>query len=107
MLTTGASRWRPEIRVFLDLGGLARASHQLVVEPMDSLIRAAWTAFWIGLGASAVLIGQPLLAEPASGDAISAPAESFVTPRSASAPAPLRGPSAMTHGLAHRWRVRS
>ena len=34
---------------------------------MDRLIWAAWRAFWVGLGASAVLIAQSLLApEPAA-----------------------------------------
>lgn len=36
---------------------------------MDRLISAAWRAFWIGLGASAVFVGQSLLApepKPAS-----------------------------------------
>jgi hypothetical protein len=28
---------------------------------MDRLIRTAWRAFWVGLGASAVLVGQSLL----------------------------------------------
>jgi len=31
---------------------------------MDRLIWAAWRAFWVGLGASAVLIAQSLLAPP-------------------------------------------
>lgn len=29
---------------------------------MDRLIWAAWRAFWVGLGASAVIVGQSLLA---------------------------------------------
>jgi hypothetical protein len=33
---------------------------------MDRLIWTAWRAFWVGLGASAVLITQSLLAAPAS-----------------------------------------
>ena len=33
---------------------------------MDRLIWAAWRAFWVGLGASAVLITQSLLTPPAS-----------------------------------------
>ena len=78
---------------------------------MDTLVRAAWTAFWIGLGASAVLIGQPLITETMSGAVVApaapderAPADDpFVVPRSA----PLRGPSAMAHDGARRWRVRS
>ena len=28
---------------------------------MDGLIRTAWRAFWVGLGASAVLLGQTVL----------------------------------------------
>lgn len=35
---------------------------------MDGLIRTAWRAFWIGLGASAVLIGQSVIA-PQGGSA--------------------------------------
>jgi hypothetical protein len=31
---------------------------------MDRLIWTAWRAFWVGLGASAVLIGQTLLVTP-------------------------------------------
>jgi hypothetical protein len=77
---------------------------------MDSLIRAAWIAFWIGLGASAVLIGQPLLAEPAVGAAV-APAEPAARPpfsAPAPPPAPLRGPEAMSRArLTRRWRVQS
>jgi hypothetical protein len=40
---------------------------------MDALIRTAWKAFWVGLGASAVLIGQSLLAPPSV--AASSPSE--------------------------------
>ena len=29
---------------------------------MDRLIRIAWRTFWVGLGASAVLIGQSVIA---------------------------------------------
>jgi hypothetical protein len=36
---------------------------------MDGLIRAAWRAFWIGLGASAVLIGQSVITLPQPGPA--------------------------------------
>ena len=36
---------------------------------MDGLIRTAWRAFWVGLGASAVLIGQSVLTPPAPGPA--------------------------------------
>jgi hypothetical protein len=34
-------------------------------DAMDRLIWTAWRAFWVGLGASAVLIAQALLAPPA------------------------------------------
>ena len=34
-------------------------------DAMDRLIWTAWRAFWVGLGASAVLIAQSLLAAPA------------------------------------------
>lgn len=36
---------------------------------MDRLIWTAWRAFWVGLGASAVLIGQTLLAPPPAASA--------------------------------------
>jgi hypothetical protein len=36
---------------------------------MNGLIRTAWRAFWVGLGASAVLIGQSVVAPPAAGPA--------------------------------------
>lgn len=59
---------------------------------MDRLIRTAWRAFWVGLGASAVLVGQSLLGpgpatpavdhvEPAP--PIVAPAPNAARPRSA------------------------
>jgi len=32
---------------------------------MDRAIRTAWNAFWVGLGASAILIGQTVLTPPA------------------------------------------
>ena len=32
---------------------------------MDRLIRIAWRTFWVGLGASAVLIGQTVVASRA------------------------------------------
>lgn len=31
---------------------------------MDRMIRTAWNAFWVGLGASAILIGQTVLVPP-------------------------------------------
>lgn len=49
---------------------------------MDRLIRTAWRAFWVGLGASAVLVGQSLLAPgpaPASPDSAD-PAPPLVVP---------------------------
>lgn len=36
---------------------------------MDRLIWAAWRAFWIGLGASAVLIAQSLISAPSHDNA--------------------------------------
>lgn len=47
---------------------------------MDRLIWAAWRAFWVGLGASAVLITQSLLTPP--------PAASMPAPPSVAEPAP-------------------
>jgi hypothetical protein len=49
---------------------------------MDRLIWAAWRAFWVGLGASAVLIGQSLL------DARSPPCPLLPPPRVTPARAP-------------------
>ena len=46
---------------------------------MDRLIWTAWRAFWVGLGASAVLISQSLLA-PASPGASSTPAGELAPP---------------------------
>ncbi len=51
---------------------------------MDRWIEMAWRAFWIGLGASAVLIAQSLLA-PASVDGSNGP--SVDTPVQAPTPA--------------------
>lgn len=50
---------------------------------MDRLISAAWRAFWIGLGASAVLIAQSVLAAPPHDTAKLSPAQ--VTTASATA----------------------
>jgi hypothetical protein len=70
---------------------------------MDRLIWTAWRAFWVGLGASAVLIAQSLLA-PApgastvpSGDPQLAP---FTEPARPSSNDPLlsRRPFDSTHG---------
>ena len=67
---------------------------------MDGLIRTAWRAFWVGLGASAVLIGQSVLAPPAPGPA-TLPGDPAVAPLVAPvarvrilAPAAARGKSA-------------
>ncbi len=49
---------------------------------MDALIRTAWKAFWVGLGASAVLVGQSVLAPHA------APPPASPTPAVETAPAP-------------------
>jgi hypothetical protein len=54
---------------------------------MDRLIRTAWRAFWVGLGASAVLISQSILA-PAP--APSSPADPVAPP----VVAPLQAPAA-------------
>ena len=58
---------------------------------MDRWIRTAWRAFWVGLGASAVLISQSVLAPP--GPAAS-PAQPIVAPIAhpgPGAPAAARG----------------
>jgi hypothetical protein len=52
---------------------------------MDRLIWLAWRAFWVGLGAAVVLVGQTMLAPP--------PAESAgQTPIVAPAPRPAPPP---------------
>lgn len=61
---------------------------------MDRLIRTAWRAFWVGLGASAVLISQSVLtpaAPPASPEPAVAP---FVLPVPTTSPAAARRKSA-------------
>jgi hypothetical protein len=61
---------------------------------MDGLIRTAWRAFWVGLGASAVLISQSVLA-PAPTTAPADPAAApFVAPVPNLAPAAARRKSA-------------
>jgi hypothetical protein len=50
---------------------------------MDRLIRTAWRAFWVGLGASAVLVSQSLLA----------PAPSPGSPQDHVDPAPVVAPA--------------
>jgi hypothetical protein len=55
---------------------------------MDRLIKAAWRAFWVGLGASAVLVSQSVLASPPASLPAAAP---VVAPAPTSAPA-ARGP---------------
>ena len=46
---------------------------------MDRLIRTAWRVFWVGLGASAVLISQSVL-QPATGPAADPAAAPLVAP---------------------------
>jgi hypothetical protein len=46
---------------------------------MDGLIRTAWRAFWVGLGASAVLIAQSVVA-PAAPAPGAVPADPVVAP---------------------------
>ena len=55
---------------------------------MDGLIKTAWRAFWVGLGASAVLIGQSVLAPP------TAPASTVADPAAAPLVAPAPAPAA-------------
>jgi hypothetical protein len=59
---------------------------------MDALIRTAWRAFWVGLGASAVLVSQSLLAP--SPLPLPTPAEPAVAPAPTLAPAAARPKSA-------------
>ena len=57
---------------------------------MDRLIRTAWRAFWVGLGASAVLISQSVLAPaPVPGPSTSDPAAAPLV-----APIPTLAPAA-------------
>ena len=60
--------------------------------PMDRLIWAAWRAFWVGLGASLVLIAQSVLAPPPA--LSTAPAEPVVDPIEQPVAAPARAKSA-------------
>jgi hypothetical protein len=53
---------------------------------MDRLIRTAWRAFWVGLGASAVLISQSVFAP--------APAPAAADPAPVVVPAPSPSPAA-------------
>lgn len=57
---------------------------------MDGMIRTAWRAFWVGLGASAVLISQSVLA-PAPGPS-TVPADPAAAPLVA--PLPHLAPAA-------------
>lgn len=70
---------------------------------MDRLVWVAWRAFWIGLGAALVIVGQSVLAAPsgaASADAAPAPA------LEETAPARVR-PFVSQKGAARFERVRS
>src|SRR6185369_11959616 len=59
-------RGNAEIPWFVGLSRERRRWHELrkalLVRPMNRLIRIAWRTFWVGLGASAVLIGQTVIA---------------------------------------------
>ncbi|MBX3207218.1 MAG: hypothetical protein KF764_19380 [Labilithrix sp.] len=48
---------------------------------MDRLIWTAWRAFWVGLGASAVLIAQTLLAPPPAASTVPDPRVEEPAPR--------------------------
>ena len=62
---------------------------------MDRLIKTAWRAFWVGLGASAVLVSQSVLTPsppaPSPADPSAAP---FEAPRPLISPAAARRQSA-------------
>lgn len=78
---------------------------------MDHLIWTAWRAFWVGLGASVVLIGQTLLAPPPAASApprVEEPAPQVdepvrARPKSAE-PILSRNPFDSTGGVAARIR---
>ena len=55
---------------------------------MDRWFRTAWRAFWVGLGASAVLIGQTVLT-PAPGSVAPADPAGPAAPLVAPAPMPV------------------
>jgi hypothetical protein len=60
---------------------------------MDRWIKTAWRAFWVGLGASAVLVAQSVVSPP-SAPVVPSPADpSLATPLEAP-PRPLISPSA-------------
>jgi hypothetical protein len=59
------------------------------LETMDRLIRTAWRAFWVGLGASAVLITQSVLSP------VPAPAPTPAEPAVAPLLAPVSPPAAV------------
>lgn len=60
---------------------------------MDRWINTAWRAFWIGLGAAAVLVSQSVLA-PAAPAPLPADAPALEAPRPLLSPAAARPPSA-------------
>jgi hypothetical protein len=62
---------------------------------MDRLIRTAWRAFWVGLGASAVLISQSVLTPSPS---TPGPSTSEPTTAPLVAPAPALAPAAAKKG---------
>ncbi len=57
---------------------------------MDRLIWTAWRAFWIGLGASAVIVGQSLVAPAAPAASEMAPSVESVDGPSAPEVVPVR-----------------
>jgi hypothetical protein len=69
---------------------------------MDGMIRTAWRAFWVGLGASAVLISQSVLA-PAPGPT-TVPADPAAAPLVA--PVPRLAPAAARRKSADPLSVR-
>ena len=59
---------------------------------MDRWIKTAWRAFWVGLGASAVLVSQSVLSPSPSPASPAAPLEAPASP--ILSPAAARRPSA-------------
>ncbi len=70
---------------------------------MDRLIRTAWRAFWVGLGASAVLVSQSVVSPPVA----PAPVDPDVAPLRSPPPRPQASPAAARRPTARPTLSRS